>query len=131
MKQHFFVGKDYLGARGIPHTSLILNERHVTSSYAYFCSHCGEIWGRLLHEAEGARTQITTRPCLRHSHHGWGGYLSSPASWGEGPCAFARDWPAGAIHYEFDVYMHHLARGEERFEAYPLPKDYQLLKEPV
>lgn len=121
MKQHFFVGKEYLGCRGIPHHTRTVEGNRVTSSYVYFCSHCGEVWGKLLHEAPNAYTQLTIRPCLRHSHHGWGGYLSSPASWGETPTSFARDWPSAAIRWEFNVYMHHLESGEERFEQYPIP----------
>lgn len=120
MKQHFFVGGQYLGWRNIPDSwrPVPSEPKRTVSSYHYFCSHCGEVWGVLKHEAPDAHNQVIIRPCLRHSHKGWGGNLSSPPEWGgEIPSAFTKDWPDAAILYEFRVYMRHIELAEKELAS--------------
>jgi hypothetical protein len=93
--QTFWVAGQNLGSREIddlrrvPGLPFIWQESHV-----YFCHHCGEIWGRLLHQG-ATYHQCSYRPCLEHGD----GRLS--AIWPDDPCWFARDWPLAAIQYEF------------------------------
>jgi hypothetical protein len=105
--QHFFVDGRHLGSRLIPTNRLVpgldVRPHH---SYALFCMRCGEIWGRLMHEA-APLTQIICRPCLKHGDGSLSWLHDSAANINESPLGFADDWPSAAIRHEFRAYMAH------------------------
>ena len=95
--QHFFVGQTWLGSREIETMRLIPGlEIRPQHSYAYFCMHCGEIWGRLMHE-KAKLTQVVNRSCSAHGD----GRLSGNPEWFDEPTRFENDWPDEAVKYEF------------------------------
>lgn len=96
-RQTFEVGGKVLGERSVP--SFVYSEleggKRPTPSYAYFCSRCGEIWGRL--RTEGAQyTQCCYRACEAHGD----GRLAQHWIRGEEPSILARDWPREALARE-------------------------------
>ena len=108
--QHFFVGGEYLGSRQIPDNRVVPGlevRRH--HSHALFCMHCGEIWGRILHEG-APLTQITCRPCLAHGD----GMLGHWFYFSGDPHNYEDDWPKGAIRHEFQAILNHTIRKIEQ-----------------
>lgn len=98
--QHFFVGQRHLGSRLIPDTRIIPGlEVRFHYSHVFFCPHCGEIWGRLLHE-KARYHQCAYRPCAKHGN----GRLSDNHPHSE-PVYFEPDWPKAAIQYEFERFL--------------------------
>lgn len=96
-KQYFIVGKSVLGSRTIPDNRIFPGmEVRRNYSFALFCGKCGEVWGRLLHDA-AVYTQVRVVPCLKHGD----GRFSLTFPWPEECFNFEDDWPPEAIKHEF------------------------------
>lgn len=69
MKQHFFLRGEWIGSREIPTWSTLDPQGgpRVNSSYVLFCPKCADIWGKMMHEAEGAYCQIVNSHCVEHA----------------------------------------------------------------
>jgi hypothetical protein len=114
MKQHFFTANKYLGAREVePTYSLELLEapeaRARPRNCAYFCGHCGEIWGRVRYTGVNEWT-IQSRPCLEHGIQPWeiefaGSFRTSYP--GKDPLTFSAEWPLPAIEYEAELILNY------------------------
>ena len=102
-----FVGTEFLGESPIdPGTAPELGWRR--SSVAYFCHHCGEIWGRLVLVGSTGREapfEVVQVACEQHPDQ-WevagsllGGYR------GEGYLEYL---PAAALQREFLIHLKHL-----------------------
>jgi hypothetical protein len=121
MKQHFWAGNEYLGSRDIPRIRLgdpdgaARGTRLPHFNTAYFCAHCGEIWGRITFEEAHPMWQVISRACRNHARLEIGrlfeGCLQSTFP-GDDPCRFARDWPADAVKWEAETL---LSRNVEEF----------------
>lgn len=100
-KQHFFLGKEYLGSRTIPSYREVPGlEVRWHHSYALYCLRCGDIWARFMHES-APLTQLTCRPCLKHGE----GNLANLHYFEGDPHNYDDDWPDKAIEYEFNALM--------------------------
>lgn len=114
MKQHFFTSTRYLGAREVePTYPLGLIEapaaRARQRNCAYFCTYCGEIWGRVSYDGVN-EWNIHARPCLEHGTRPWevefaGSFRTSYP--GTDPLSFSADWPREALEYEADLILNH------------------------
>lgn len=114
MKQHFFTSTRYLGAREVePTYPLGLIEapaaRARQRNCAYFCQHCGEIWGRVSYDGV-TEWIVQARPCMEHGTRPWdvefaGSFRTSYP--GTDPLSFSADWPREAIEYEADLILNH------------------------
>lgn len=65
--QHFFFGDKWLGSRVIPDFADLGAGSRVANSYALFCPHCAVVWGRLMHDRQGAFCQPVISCCLKHA----------------------------------------------------------------
>lgn len=114
MKQHFFTSTRYLGAREIEPTYPIGQSEASTirahvRNCAYFCSYCGEIWGRVSYDGVNEWT-IHARPCLEHGIKPWDVEVSGSfqaAFPGNDPLKLSSDWPREALEYEADIILNH------------------------
>lgn len=104
--QHFFVAGAYLGSRTIPSFRQVPGlEIRYHYSYAYFCAHCGDIWGRILHEG-ATITQCVHRACFAHGD----GRLACHSTWHDDPTRFEDDWPDDAVVAEFNALLTYFER---------------------
>jgi hypothetical protein len=106
--QSFFADCRFLGSREIEDTRLVPGlEVIFHHSYAYFCLHCGDIWGRLHHD-KARLTQVVCRPCGEHGD----GRLATPPEWTDVPTAWTENWPEAAYRREFLCNLALAERGE-------------------
>lgn len=79
------------------------SETHILANLAYYCPHCGDVWGRITTSQQNAPWNFRSRHCRRCGPGPWrdAGLLSDVPHWGDGPYSFAHDWPEGAIRWEF------------------------------
>ena len=105
MLQSFFINGQFRGHRTLE--SFWKNRDggvYMTSNYALYCPTCGEVWARITIDKPGASWNFAARPCRQHPHSGWGqlaGTLADPPHWVGSPLAFSKDWPDGAVQWEF------------------------------
>lgn len=106
--QHFFIEGRYLGSREIPTNRAVPGlslRRH--DSIVYFCGRCGEIWGRLLHDA-ATYTQCYNVACRLHGD-GKLSFLWNTVGFEEN--YFEDNWPPEAVKYEFERFLEQTSKG--------------------
>lgn len=118
MKQSLFADGEWLGDREVSAYRLADPNSKAYGTVlpyynvAYFCPHCGEIWGRILYETARPEWQINIRQCARHATLGiqavYAGSLISSHPSAKEPGAWADDWPEAATRREFSILLQKL-----------------------
>jgi len=119
VKQSFFLRGQCLGSRKVPPGWFAGVETAARgtwlqpSNLAYFCSECGEIWGRVTYEQEDQFWQIHVRECGEHgTENVLTPWMGSFRSIGQGDLlTFAADWPVEVVRREFDLLMDKMEKG--------------------
>lgn len=106
MRQYsYFEGTRHLGDS----TPLPPGVQGHTNHQAYFCRHCGEIWGRIL-VPDGGWWQVSQRRCFRH---GAGSFLDGVR---DDTVAY---WPRDLLMQEVQRFAHHIET-RDKFDALTL-----------
>lgn len=113
-RAHYFLGKQYLG------TSVCDLHPH-SMSIAYFCSTCGDVWGRIV--VEGEPFHLVCRPCEGHAPSGvpdwgeahrcglfqwWCTFPDSVSTMFQG--AIPSNFPSQVLRREIDLMYEHMQR---------------------